>query len=591
MATRARKTKSDRGEEQSLRDEIERLQAELDEARAAIEFRDERRQALSNMLRIGVWEWDEINGRPTYYSDELADVYGIDPKSLKTGFKSTRDFEQLVHPEDLETYREHSNSSKYLKPGESHEYEYRVVSKKGQIRFLREIEQGEFDAKGKLIATFGLVQDVSDLHASMAALQSSEERFSSLFGQLPIGAQEEDYSAIKKVVDKLKFQGVEDLESHLLDNPRVLREMVGQTSITDVNDALLGIYGTASREDFLASEAQIDDWWDAQWVEYYAAEIAALAGDGQLYDSERVDSRIDGSYFKSRALVFIIQGCEDSWERIITIHEDITERKQAESALIEAKNQAEEANRAKSDFLSSMSHELRTPLNAILGFSQLFAYDRELGEQHLANAREINRAGRHLMSLIDQILDLERIESGETGITLEPVSLQQVLSDSAHWVKPLADEREIAIDFDEAQFDGLSVLGDSIRLKQVFLNLLTNAVKYNRDSGQVEVVLDASAGDRLRVGVRDTGYGITAEKLEELFQPFNRLGAEFSTVEGTGIGLVISRQLIDLMQGDLSVDSEPDQGSTFWVGLHASAVTSVPVDDTEGPLRRRSSGV
>ncbi|UCH38639.1 MAG: response regulator, partial [Gammaproteobacteria bacterium] len=271
-------------------------------------------------------------------------------------------------------------------------------------------------------------------------------------------------------------------------------------------------------------------------------------------------------------------GYEDTWDRVITIHEDITARKQAETALVEAKNQAEQANQAKSEFLSNMSHELRTPLNAILGFSQLFAYDRELDRQHLNNATEINRAGRHLMSLIDQILDLSRIEAGDVKVSLEPVSLRHVLADSVHWVMPLAKNRDISINFDQAVFDGLNVMADNIRMKQVFLNLLTNAVKYNEAGGKVDVILEKKGGSDISIGVRDTGNGISSEKLEELFQPFNRLGAEFSTIEGTGIGLVITRQLLDLMQGELEIDSDPGVGSTFWVKLQTTRVEG-PVED------------
>ncbi|MDB4584725.1 ATP-binding protein, partial [Draconibacterium sp.] len=330
--------------------------------------------------------------------------------------------------------------------------------------------------------------------------------------------QEEDYSAIKKVVDKLRYQGVEDIREYFLNNPRILRDMVGQTRIVNVNETLLRLHAADSREIFLASEADIDGWWDAQWVEYYAAEIAALASDKKIYEAERVDSKVDGSYFETRSIVALASGNEDTWERVITIHEDISSRKETASELIEAMQQAERANQAKSDFLSSMSHELRTPLNAILGFAQLFTYDRSLSEQHLANANEINRAGKHLLSLIDQILDLSRIESGETDISLEPVSLERVLADCVNWVAPLAQEHGITIECDLSQFAAINVVADSIRLKQVFLNLLSNAVKYNRDGGRVEVVSGA-VDDQLRIGIRDSGAGISREKQRELFQP------------------------------------------------------------------------
>jgi EAL domain-containing protein (putative c-di-GMP-specific phosphodiesterase class I)/signal transduction histidine kinase/DNA-binding response OmpR family regulator len=562
---------------QELRDEIDALRTELAAAKASIESRDYRSGTFSRMLNLGIWEWDEIEDKPIFYSEQMGEVYGVDADDFESGFTSQTDFERLVHRDDLEHFRERIDGQ-ILEPGVPNIFDYRIITGKREIRYLREYVQGVFDDRGTLTASFGMVQDVTDSQQAIAALKASEERYHSLFEQMPLGVQEEDYSAVKKVVDKLLFQGVDDLRTYFLENPIVLREMVGQTRITNVNEALLRLHEADSKEEFIDVESDVDGWWDATWVDYYAAEIAALAGERRFHDSERVDSRVDGSYFETRTLVTVVRGYEDSWQRVITIHEDITKRKQGEASLIEAKNQAEQANLAKSEFLSSMSHELRTPLNAILGFSQLFAYDRELDEQHLANAAEINRAGRHLMSLVDQVLDLSRIEAGDTSLSMEPISLRQVLADSVHWVVQLAKNRDVAIHFDEVEFEGLSVVADNIRLKQVFLNLLTNAVKYNRAGGEVNLILEKQDDDYLRIGVRDTGSGITSEKLEELFQPFNRLGAEFSTIEGTGIGLVITRQLLDMMQGELEIDSETGVGSTFWVRLQTTQL-SVPTED------------
>ncbi len=553
--------------EQDLRDRIAALERQLEEAREIIGFREYRSQALSKMLNIGIWEWDEVDDRPIFFSPELADIFGVDRDRVDEVFRRSEDFKQFIHPEDFDGYLAELEASKRLEQDRIHVYDYRIITRSGEVRQLREFEQGVFDEAGRLVSTFGMVQDVTESEAARRALEQSEERYSSLFAQLPLGVQEEDYRAVKKVVDKLLFKGVDDLEKYFLEHPKLLRELVGQTRITNVNEALLRMHRAGSKEDFLEAEADVDDWWDAQWVEYYAAEFAALASDSRWYEAERIDSRMDDSLFQTRSIVTVVRGFEDTWERVITIHDDISARKKAEAALIEAKEQAEQANRAKSEFLSSMSHELRTPLNAILGFSQLFAYDRSLSEQHLANATEINRAGKHLMSLIDQILDLSRIEAGETEVSLEAVSLRQVLEDSVHWISPLAQNRDIDVRFDPAKFEGRYVMADSIRLKQVFLNLLTNAVKYNREGGRIDVLVKRAGGGRLRIGVRDTGSGISKEKLKELFQPFNRLGAEFSGVEGTGIGLVITRQLLDLMRGKLEIESKVSKGSTFWILL------------------------
>jgi EAL domain-containing protein (putative c-di-GMP-specific phosphodiesterase class I)/signal transduction histidine kinase/DNA-binding response OmpR family regulator/HPt (histidine-containing phosphotransfer) domain-containing protein len=590
LAAKPNKQQKTPSMEQSLRDDNATLRAQLAEAQDFIELQNYRRVELSKMLRVGFWEWDEQAQAPISYSPEMADVLGLDKARLEKLFHNPDDFKRILHPDDLALYQENLDARKLLTPGSSCVFDYRILSDQRHIRYLREYQQGVFDDAGQLLSSFGMVQDITDARLALDALQESERRYHSLFEQLPLGVQEEDYSAVKKVVDKLRYQGVEDIEEYFLNNPRILRDMVGQTRIINVNETLLRLHEADSRETFLASEADIDDWWDAQWIEYYAAEIAALASDKKTYEAEQVDSKVDGAYFETRSIVVLASGDEDTWERVISIYEDISDRKKAESELIDALKQAERANQAKSDFLSSMSHELRTPLNAILGFSQLFTYDRSLGEQHLANATQINRAGKHLLSLIDQILDLSRIESGEVDISLEPVSLERVLADCVNWVAPLAQEHGINIECDLSQFAAINVLADSIRLKQVFLNLLTNAVKYNRDGGRVEIVSGA-VDDQLRIGIRDSGAGIPPEKLKELFQPFNRLGAEFSGIEGSGIGLVISRQLVDLMKGEFDIETEVGVGSTFWVSLQrdstqASLSSAASTDSQIVPLIR-----
>ena len=552
---------------QQLRAENAALQTELARLRASMEFQQNRRHEFAKMLKVGFWEFDEITRRPISYSPEMANVLGVNAARLEELLLFANAFRDIVHPDDLPIFEDNFNSRSHMSKGVPYVLEYRILVDRRETRYLREYEQGVFDADDNLVSSFGLVQDITAERIAVDALKESEERYHSLFEQMPLGVQEEDYSEVKKVVDKLLFQGVEDIETYFRDNPRTLLDLVKQTRITNVNEALLRMHSTDNREEFLAVESDVDDWWDVQWVEYYAAEIAALAGDRKIYEAERVDSQVDGSYIETRSIVSLVSGYEDSWERVITIHEDISRRKQVEASLVEAKEQAELASQAKSDFLSSMSHELRTPLNAILGFSQLFYYDRDLDEQHLANARVINHAGKHLMSLIDQILDLSRIEAGEIDLSLEPLSLQSILSDSVTWITPLAQKRDIDIDFDASQFTNLNVVADSIRLKQVFLNLLTNAVKYNHEGGRVSVIIDSSNEASIRIGVRDTGVGISAEKLKEMFQPFNRLGAEFSGIEGTGIGLVISRQLVSRMKGELEIESETGVGSTFWVSL------------------------
>jgi signal transduction histidine kinase/ActR/RegA family two-component response regulator len=227
--------------------------------------------------------------------------------------------------------------------------------------------------------------------------------------------------------------------------------------------------------------------------------------------------------------------------------------------------EADRANQAKSEFFSRMSHELRTPLNAILGFAQLLELDAESAEQQ-DGVGQILRAGRHLLGLINEILDISRIEAGRLQLSLEPVPLHDTVRQAIDLVQPSAADAHVAVRSD-AIHERLHVLADRQRLQRVLLNLLSNGVKYNRKSGAVTVSCVEVAGSRLRIDVRDTGLGIATDKLERLFTPFDRLGAESSAVEGTGLGLALSKSLIEAMGGTLQVQSEAGVGCTFSLDL------------------------
>ena len=249
---------------------------------------------------------------------------------------------------------------------------------------------------------------------------------------------------------------------------------------------------------------------------------------------------------------------------------DSHDRLQDQAAeLREAKELAERANDAKSEFLSRMSHELRTPLNAILGFGQVLEMDG-LSDGQRQPVQYILESGRHLLGLINEVLDIARIEAGGVSVHSEPVAVGALLSDVIATVAPMAAERSLRVRLEPVDAECL-VVADRQRLKQVLLNLLSNAIKYNREGGDVVVGCER-AGPRLRISVRDTGAGIAAERLAEAFAPFARLGAERSGVEGTGLGLSLSRQLMEAMAGTLTVHSEVGVGSTFTAELLVAQV-------------------
>jgi signal transduction histidine kinase/ActR/RegA family two-component response regulator len=232
-----------------------------------------------------------------------------------------------------------------------------------------------------------------------------------------------------------------------------------------------------------------------------------------------------------------------------------------------AKAVAEKANLAKSNFLSSMSHELRTPLNAILGFAQLLESGAPAPTAtQIVRLHQIIKAGWYLLDLINEILDLAVIESGKLSLSLEPLSLSEVLLECQAMIGPQAQQRGINTIFDKVDPTWFAH-ADHTRVKQALINLLSNAIKYNREHGMVEVKCTAISPERVRISIKDSGAGLPPEKLAQLFQPFNRLGQETGTEEGTGIGLVVTKQLVELMGGTIGVESTVGMGSEFWIEL------------------------
>ena len=269
---------------------------------------------------------------------------------------------------------------------------------------------------------------------------------------------------------------------------------------------------------------------------------------------------------------------------LVFLARSLRQRERAEVAAQEARAEAERANRAKSEFLSRMSHELRTPLNAVLGFGQLLAM-RDLDEPDKESVDQILKGGNHLLGLINEVLDIARIESGKLALSIEPVQLSEIVREALDLVRPLANDRGIAIMVDSSdQVD--YVIADRQRLSQVLLNLLSNAIKYNVAGGSASIAVRDGHDDTVVIEVADTGIGMPAEYLARLFTPFERFGADERQIAGTGLGLALSKGLVEAMGGRLSVDSEPGSGSTFRIEL---AATANPLAATEADARPESA--
>ena len=254
---------------------------------------------------------------------------------------------------------------------------------------------------------------------------------------------------------------------------------------------------------------------------------------------------------------------------LLTVNMDISDRKQAENDLKRARMEADQANLAKSEFLSRMSHELRTPMNSILGFAQLL----EMGELNAGQKKGVShimRSGKHLLDLINEVLDISRIEAGHLSLSLEPLRVHDVIHEVLDIVRPQAREKMIRLELPEAEENHLYVRSDKQRMKQILLNLVGNAIKYNKKEGSVVISArlmqeNTTEVRMVRISVKDTGYGISASDLPRLFHPFERIGAEKTETEGTGLGLSVVKKLVEAMNGMVGVESNPGQGSTFWI--------------------------
>jgi signal transduction histidine kinase/ActR/RegA family two-component response regulator len=338
-----------------------------------------------------------------------------------------------------------------------------------------------------------------------------------------------------------------------------------------------------SRRDYSRRAPRISEDEAAQLVDSFNAMLAEIEGRTLALEGSNREIAREA---QERAL---------AQQEVMRLNEGLEQRVLERTAQLELANaelemaiaEARAANQAKSAFLSSMSHELRTPLNAILGFAQILASDTlpTSPEQKREFAGHILKSGRHLLTLINEILDLAKVEAGALTLSMEPVGLEEILAECRTMIMPLAAARGIRVLFPEGSEGacvGTVVQADRTRLKQVLLNLLSNAVKYNRDGGAV-VVACADAGvhagvRRLRLSVQDTGIGMSTEQLAALFQPFNRLGQENGVQEGSGIGLVVTRRLVELMKGEIGVTSSPGVGSVFWIDLDTAA-PALPAPD------------
>lgn len=497
----------------------------------ALKINQDRYERSQTYANIGTWDWNVQTG-DLYWSERIAPLFGYQKGTLETTYDN---FLGSVHPDDRQDVIDAVNNC--IEKGLEYNIEHRCVWPDGTERWL--LEKGDVTraTDGTPLHMLGVVQDITERKQAEQALYESQGKLSGLFNLSPLGI--------------------------------ALTDMQGK--YIEFNDAFKEICG------YPADELKTLDYWTLTPREYESEEqqqVESLKSTGRYGPYEKVYRQKNGNLVPIRLNGMLIED-KNGNQAIWSIVEDITENKQAEQALITAKTEAEHANKAKSEFLSSMSHELRTPLNAILGFSQLLEMDKTLNSEQHENIAEIHKAGGHLLDLINEILDLSKIEAGHIELNIGEVNLRDTIEECLLLIKNTANKHGIALESNTTDsLSGCFVLADSKRLKQVILNLLSNAIKYNKANGKVFITCNKTVTNRINVSVRDTGKGIAKDKLADLFLPFNRLGAENSNIEGTGIGLVITKMLIEQMGGDLTVESKLNEGTTFSFTLKTTSVSS-----------------
>jgi len=548
---------------------------------------------------IGTWDWNIQTGE-LYWSDRIAPLFGYEEGTLETTYDN---FLAALHPDDKDSVV--NAITQCIEQNNEYNIEHRVVWPDGQIRWVQEKGDVVKDSNGLPQHMLGVVTDIHEqktsqikqdqyrellntLHESLTifTIQSNFRKSADLLLNGLLSTTESEYGFIGEVL--YKDDGAPYLKTHAITNIAWNEETQKLYKEWETNgleftnmDTLFGHVITSG--EVVVSESPITDPRSTGIPEGHPP-MHSFLGVPVFYGRTLIGmyglANRPGGY--DEELLKLLKAFSTTYGTIIQAKRSNEIKKQNQLDLIQAKEQAESANKSKSIFLSSMSHELRTPLNAILGFAQLLALKDNNDNETNANITDIINAGKHLLNLINEVLDLAKIESGKVAVSLEPILFSDLIEECDTLVAGLSEKHQVTVNFSKNCSKECFVKADYTKLKQVIINLITNAIKYNTKKGTVTIDCKLNDNYELLVSILDDGPGIKFQDIPKLFIPFNRLGAEANSgIEGSGIGLVITKQLLELMHGQLFVDSTYGKGSEFSFTIPATDTKQLKLSKPE----------
>ena len=510
-------------------------------AEEAVEATAERLRLAIDAARLGPWEWNIEKGE-VLWSPEHNAMYDIPREQSRGGFEEGM---LRVHPDDRQAVIESMQTA--MAEHRDAVTEMRSVHRDGSVHWLVTSGRTVYDETGNPLRMIGVVQDITERKTAEEALRQSEERFrlANIHSPFPVAlvADNGEILQINAAWSQLSGYPVQELTSV---EAWTRRAFPAEASRLDVQQFIGQLFDRRTPVEDPGRRIHCADGSERIW-DFSSVSL------GRLRDGRRL--------LLSTAIDVTERHQTDARLRAAKLEADA-----AKEAAEKAREEAEKANRAKGEFLSRMSHELRTPLNAILGFSQVLELG-SLEDEDQQCVHQIHQGGKHLRALVDEVLDLARVEAGELALKPAALAFDKIGRECLSFVTRLAQANQVTCATKLEPGCDVQIWADEQRLRQMLFNLLSNAIKYNRPGGQVSLGCARTQDDRIRLSVTDTGEGIAPEGLARLFVPFERLGQEFGSVEGTGLGLVVSRRLAEAMGGRLGAESQVGVGSTFWIDL------------------------